>query len=193
MLRSAETGGFLTVNALGFKAGGRSILKPVTMMLPLSGRTIVLGPNGAGKSTLLQLLHGMLPLHQGSIGICRPGEAERPVGDNELGFVLQRPVMLTRSVLGNVTHALAVRGVASAEREARAQRALARVGLAEFGARSARRLSGGEQQRLALAGSWQRIPHVFCWTSRPRISTQAPPRRLSDFSETGRLRVLDSS
>jgi len=151
MLPSAETAGFLAVNALGFKAGGLSILKPVTMMLPLSGRTIVLGPNGAGKSTLLQLLHGMLLPDQGSVGIRRSGEAERPVGENELGFVLQRPVMLARSVLDNVTHALAVRGVARAGREARAQRELARVGLAELGARSARRLSGGEQQRLALA------------------------------------------
>lgn len=151
MQRSAELPHSLALNALGFSASGRSIVKPATLVLPLAGRTIVLGPNGAGKSTLLQLIHGMLVPDQGSVGIRQAGSIERPVGAHELGFVLQRPVMLARSVLGNVTHALAVRGVARAEREPRARRVLARVGLTALESRPARRLSGGEQQRLAIA------------------------------------------
>ncbi len=149
--RWAELQHSIAVNALGFSAGGRSIVKPATLLLPLSGRTIVLGPNGSGKSTLLQLIHGMLPANQGSVGIRQPRLVERPVGAHELGFVLQRPVMLARSVLDNVTHALAVRGLARAEREPRARRVLARVGLAALESRPARQLSGGEQQRLAIA------------------------------------------
>ncbi len=151
MQRLVEPPASLALDALGFSAGGQSIVKPVTLVLPLSGRTIVLGPNGAGKSTLLQLIHGMLPPEHGSVGIRQPGAADRPVGAHELGFVLQRPVMLARSVLENVTHALAVRGVARVERGSRAQHVLARVGLAALASRPARRLSGGEQQRLAVA------------------------------------------
>lgn len=151
MQRLVEPPASLALDALGFSAGGQSIVKQVTLVLPLSGRTLILGPNGAGKSTLLQLIHGMLPPDHGSVVIRQPGAADRPVGAHELGFVLQRPVMLARSVLENVTHALAVRGVARAERESRAQHVLARVGLAALASRPAPRLSGGEQQRLAMA------------------------------------------
>jgi tungstate transport system ATP-binding protein len=143
MQRLAELPHSLALNALGFSASGRAIVKPATLVLPLAGRTMVLGPNGAGKSTLLQLIHGMLVSDQGSVGIRQAGSVERPVGAHELGFVLQRPVMLARSVLDNVTHALAVRGVARAEREPRARRVLARVGLTALESRPARRLSGG--------------------------------------------------
>lgn len=63
-------------------------------------------------------------------------------------MVFQRPVMLRRSVRANLAHALALNGVARAGRIAAA---LDRFGLADLVTRGARLLSGGEQQRLALA------------------------------------------
>ena len=77
-------------------------------------------------------------------------------------MVFQRPVLLRRSVLGNMTFALAVAGVPRHERAATARwTALDRVGLAPFADRPARVLSGGEQQRLALARAWALEPEVL--------------------------------
>ena len=74
-------------------------------------------------------------------------------------MVFQRPVMLRRSALANVLYALNVAGAADAERVAR--EALAEVGLAHLAQRPARVLSGGEQQRLALARAWALHPEVL--------------------------------
>lgn len=151
MQRSVEQSRQLVLDGITFSVAGRPIVKPTSLSLPLAGRTVVLGPNGAGKSTLLQLMHGMLGAGQGTVRIHDPVVGDRPVAAHELGFVLQKPVMLARSVLDNVKHALAIRGVPASDRNPAAQRALERVGLASLGQRPARRLSGGEQQRLAIA------------------------------------------
>ena len=66
-------------------------------------------------------------------------------------MVFQRPVLLRRSAAGNVRHALKLAGVRGASAQRRIEHALAHVGLAALAERPARVLSGGEQQRLALA------------------------------------------
>ena len=76
-------------------------------------------------------------------------------------IVFQRPVMLRRSAAGNLRYALAAAGVARRDRAARAQDLLSMVGLADLADRPARRLSGGEQQRLALARALARDPDVL--------------------------------
>jgi tungstate transport system ATP-binding protein len=76
-------------------------------------------------------------------------------------MVFQRPVMLRRSALSNVAYGLKVAGVGATERDARARAALERVGLTHLADRPARVLSGGEQQRLALARAWALRPEVL--------------------------------
>jgi tungstate transport system ATP-binding protein len=76
-------------------------------------------------------------------------------------ITFQRPAMLRRSAAGNVRYALAAAGVPRAKRQDRAAELLALVGLEKFGDRPARRLSGGEQQRLALARALARDPAVL--------------------------------
>lgn len=140
--------GVLRFDGVGLRRGGHALLDAVDLALPVRARTVILGPNGAGKSTLLQLAHGLARPDVGRIdGIDGEDRAVRW----RFGFVFQRPVMLRRSALGNVVHALAVAGVPRPERRARAERALAEVGLLALAGRSARLLSGGEQQRLAIA------------------------------------------
>ena len=68
-----------------------------------------------------------------------------------LAHVFQKPVMLRRSAAANIEHALAVAGMPAARRPQAALAALTRVGLDYAAGRPARQLSGGEQQRLALA------------------------------------------
>ncbi|MDI6748684.1 MAG: ATP-binding cassette domain-containing protein [Rhodocyclaceae bacterium] len=117
-----------------------------------AGRTAILGPNGAGKSTLLRLMHGLLRPSAGRVIWSRPLTQ---------GMVFQRPVMLRSRVAANVGYGLKLRGMPADERARRVREVLERVGLAHLAQRQARRLSGGEQQRIALARAWALSPDVL--------------------------------
>jgi tungstate transport system ATP-binding protein len=141
-----------------FAAGGRLIIDHVTLEIAAGARTIVLGPNGAGKSVLMRLCHGLLAPTSGRIVWNR---AERPGEPRRQAMVFQRQVMLRRSACANITYALKLAGVPRRSREAQAREALERVGLGHLAQRPARVLSGGEQQRLALARAWALQPEVL--------------------------------
>lgn len=148
----------LHVDGLSYLAGGKQILADVSFEIGAAPRTVILGPNGAGKSVLLRLCHGLLPPSTGRVSWAgaMPGDTRR-----RRGMVFQRPVLLRRSVAGNLLHALAVRGVPRAERTALVDEALRAAGLAGLARQSARTLSGGEQQRLAIARAWVLKPEVL--------------------------------
>ena len=131
----------------------RDIIEPLTLELGAGPSTVILGANGAGKSVLMRLMHGLLAPTGGKISWS--GENPR----RHQAMVFQRPVMLRRSALANVAYALKLAGVAEPHRVAMA--ALEEVGLAHLAHRSARVLSGGEQQRLALARAWALHPEVL--------------------------------
>jgi tungstate transport system ATP-binding protein len=126
------------------------VIKPLSLQIDAGPSTIILGANGAGKSVLMRLMHGLLPPSSGRILWKSAGRQ---------AMVFQRPVMLRRSVLQNVRYALDVAGAADAARIA--GEALAEVGLSHLAHRPARVLSGGEQQRLALARAWALHPEVL--------------------------------
>ncbi len=148
----------LRLDEVSFVAGGRPIVDRVSLALEAGPRTIILGPNGAGKSVLMRLCHGLLAPTSGRIEWAAP---ERPGERRRQAMVFQRPVMLRRSAIANVEYALGLAGVARPERERQARAALESVGLAHLAERSARVLSGGEQQRLALARAWALRPEVL--------------------------------
>jgi tungstate transport system ATP-binding protein len=140
------------------EAGGKRIVDGVSLEIAAGPRTLVLGANGAGKSALLRLVHGLLTPTSGRIRFNGP---ESVGGRRRHAMVFQRPVMLRRSVVANVTYALALAGVATDERPRIAAHALEQVGLAHLAAQPARVLSGGEQQRLALARAWALRPELL--------------------------------
>jgi tungstate transport system ATP-binding protein len=147
------------VRDLVFEAGGRRLIDGLNLTLRPGVRTVVMGPNGSGKSLTLRLLHGLL---QPSAGAILWGG--RPADDairRRQAMVFQRPVLLRRSAIANVTHALRSRGVPRHERHARAERMLAKAGLAALAHTPARLLSGGEQQRLALARALSLEPEIL--------------------------------
>jgi tungstate transport system ATP-binding protein len=128
----------------------RHIIRPLSLEIDAGPSTIILGANGAGKSVLMRLMHGLLLPSAGSISWKNSGRQ---------AMVFQRPVMLRRSALENVLYAVNLAGVANAVRVA--QEALGEVGLSHLAHRPARVLSGGEQQRLALARAWALHPEVL--------------------------------
>jgi tungstate transport system ATP-binding protein len=128
----------------------RDIIKLASLEIEAGPSTILLGANGAGKSVLMRLMHGLLTPSSGSI-------VWRSAGRHAMVF--QRPVMLRRSALANVVYALKLAGVKDAEKHA--MEGLEEVGLAHVALRPARVLSGGEQQRLALARAWALHPEVL--------------------------------
>ena len=148
----------LTLRDVSFAARGRTILDRVSLRLEPGARAFVLGPNGAGKSVLLRVMHGLLAPTAGEV---RWSSEEAPGKPRRQAMVFQRPVLFRRSALGNLRFALAVAGVPAAERDRRALDALARVGLSSIAHQPARVLSGGEQQRLALARAWMLEPEVL--------------------------------
>jgi len=148
----------LILEDVTFVARDRTIIDRVSCEFTPGPRTVILGPNGAGKSVLMRLCHGLLAPTAGSV-VWRGGRDERR--PRAQAMVFQRPVMLRRSAIGNVTYGLKLAGVARAERDRRAQRVLDAVGLRAAAHEPARILSGGEQQKLALARAWALDPEVL--------------------------------
>ncbi len=148
----------LRLSDVVFTVGPRRIIDGISLQLDAGLRTVIIGPNGAGKSVLLRLCHGLLRPTGGSIDWNAP---EIAGGARRQAMVFQRPVLLRRSALGNVTYALKLANVPMGEREERALEALRKVGLEAYANHSARVLSGGEQQRLALARVWALRPEVL--------------------------------
>jgi tungstate transport system ATP-binding protein len=146
----------LLVNAR-IVAGATAILDEVTLSIVAGSPTVLIGPNGSGKTTLLRAAMGLIPLTSGRItwGGRETASPERSA------IMFQRPAMLRRSAASNIRYALAAANIPRGQRQQRADELLALVGLDGLGRRPARRLSGGEQQRLALARALARDPAIL--------------------------------
>lgn len=148
----------LRLERVNYRKAGKSLLTDITLTLDYGPRTVVMGPNGAGKSLLLRLCHGLLQPTSGRVQwILSDSRALR----RRQAMVFQRPVLLRRSVAANVAYALAVGGVAWRARRRLVRQVLEQVGLMALASQPARVLSGGEQQRLALARAWALQPQVL--------------------------------
>ena len=169
MGRSAD----LTLEGVGYRypRGERDALREISTVFPGGGCSAVMGADGAGKSSLLKALTGIVPMLSGGQlrGRVRYGQADlaqhRVSTITEyIGLVLQDPAsqVIGRTVAEDVTFGPRNHLVPREEAERRGFEALERVGLAGFEARATAELSGGELQRLAIAGVLALAPDVLC-------------------------------
>lgn len=139
------------------RAGATTIIDRLTLTLASGSPTLVVGPNGAGKSTLLRLCMGLVAPTEGHITWGGRSDAK----PTRRAFVFQRPVMLRRTAAANIAYGLTHADYPREKLAARTAELLERVGLSHLAMRPARRLSGGEQQRLALARALARDPDLL--------------------------------
>jgi tungstate transport system ATP-binding protein len=127
----------------------------------VGGKTITLvGTNGAGKTTLLRVIAGLEERDKGNIlldGKDTNAKKLRQIAT----LVFQKTVMFSRSVHGNLAYGLKIRGKKDSEIKERIDRELLAVGLRNFEKRKARKTSGGEQQRIALARAFLLNPRIL--------------------------------
>jgi putative ABC transport system ATP-binding protein len=153
--------------ARSYASGGREItvLRDITFDLEAGGFLAVTGPSGSGKSTLLGLLAGLDRPTRGRVvlggrDLATLTEDERArVRAEAVGFVFQSFHLIpTLTALENVQVPLELRGE---DGRARAEELLARVGLGDRGHHYPAQLSGGEQQRVAVARAFAHRPQIL--------------------------------
>jgi tungstate transport system ATP-binding protein len=133
----------IRIEGVTVAAGTVTLLDRLSLSIEAGPPTVLIGPNGAGKTTLLRLAMGLLAPTSGRVART----------DQRRAIVFQRPTMLRRSAAANIRFASAGRD--------RTRELLALVGLEHAADRPARRLSAGEQQRLALARALARDPTIL--------------------------------
>jgi tungstate transport system ATP-binding protein len=186
----------LSLRDVTVRRGGRLVLDVPALDLVAGEVLAVLGPNGAGKSTLLQVMALLERPATGAVYVddMRVRGNALPMR-RRMAMVLQEPLLLDGSVRDNVALGLRLRGVPRAERRRRADRWLARLGIAHLANRPAHALSGGEAQRASLARALALEPDVLL-LDEPFSGLDAPARArlITDLAallrETGQTAVL---
>ena len=138
-------------------ADGTEALRAISLTVPAGTISAVIGGSGCGKTTLLRLI----------AGLDRPSSGRILVDDETIsgphpavGIVFQEPRLFPWLCVADNT-GFALRHLDAAERRARVEATLDRVGLADYAKRLPRELSGGQQQRVAIARALIARPKVL--------------------------------
>jgi len=140
--------------------GSVKVLKDINLEILGTKTVALLGTNGAGKTTLLRIIAGLEERDKGSIlfnGKNTNGKELRQIAT----LVFQKTVMFGSSVYSNLAYGLKIRGKKDYEIREEIARELHTVGLKNFEKRKARKTSGGEQQRIALARAFLLNPQIL--------------------------------
>jgi molybdopterin-binding protein len=167
----------LEVEHLVVQRGGQSVLSVDSLTVQEGEVLAVIGPNGAGKSTLMLVLSRLLRPQQASIHF--RGRRLEEIGDlpyrRRIALVLQESLLLDVSVYQNVAMGMRFRGLPRNQVQPRVDAWLERLGIAHLRKRSARRLSGGEAQRVSLARAFAIQPDLLM-LDEPFSALDAPTR-----------------
>ncbi len=134
-------------------ADGTRALGPVDLTIAAGETVVLLGPSGCGKTTTLRIIAGLeTPDAGGVVRFDTEDVTAKPIEKRNVGMVFQSYALFPNmTVLENVAYGLRVRGIAKAERLARAGEVLEMMRIAALAARGIDQLSGGQRQRVALA------------------------------------------
>jgi tungstate transport system ATP-binding protein len=144
----------LKLHGVEIRRRGKSVLGPIDCTIDQGGPLMVIGPNGSGKTTLLRAIHGIERLSHGELRWARADPAQH-------AYVFQQPILLRRSVVANLRYPMELSGIPRKVIDDACDEWLQRTGLGDMRDVPAQRLSGGEQQKLAIARSLINGPSVL--------------------------------
>jgi ABC-type Fe3+/spermidine/putrescine transport system ATPase subunit len=148
---------FLTIRGVTKRRQRRAVVDDVSFAVHTGESVVILGPSGSGKTTLLRLIAGLETPDEGEIWmeerrVSAGGKLLVAPYERRLGMVFQDLALWPHMTIGNhLDFVLRAAGIPAAERSPRAQDALTRARIKEMAGRYPHQLSGGEQQRAALA------------------------------------------
>lgn len=155
---------FIRIDSLRkvFSVSGRELVavQDVTLEVQEGELVSIVGPSGCGKSTILSILSGLLEADGGSVRI---GTAQSPfTPGRDIGMVFQKALLLKwRSIIDNVMLPAEILGLPRRETRERARDLLQLVGLGDFAEAYPQQLSGGMQQRAAIARALVHDPKLI--------------------------------
>ena len=157
MVPSADAEGTdlgLVISALSVRLGGRSILQQISLTIQPGEFVTVLGSSGSGKTTLLRAMMGFIPIEQGALLLDGHDLTRMPTYRRNIGFVHQQYALFPHlTVAENIAFGLRERRIAQHECARRVNSYLRLIHLEAFADAYPSALSGGMQQRVALARS----------------------------------------
>jgi iron(III) transport system ATP-binding protein len=190
----------LEVKGISRRFGRRVILDGIDLTLSAGQHLLLTGPSGAGKSTLLRIIAGLETAESGVVtieGQIATDNATLVVPPHRRGvsFVFQDlGLWPSLNASGNVLLALSGQRLSRRERHRRAEEALAEVGLQAFARAKPWELSGGEQQRLALARALAIRPKLLLldepFNALDLVLKQAIVKQLRQLAEAGGMAVI---
>lgn len=142
---------------------GNQLLKDLNCRIDVAGKTVLIGANGAGKSLFLRLATGLIMPTSGKVSgmIAYPEDSHSKQHNSNYSLIFQKPVLLRRSTFANIAFVLQNKGFDREELSKRVTDALISARLEQRSNSPARKLSGGEQQRLALARALASEPGIL--------------------------------
>lgn len=145
-----------------FPGATRAAVQAVSLELPAGSVTALLGPSGCGKTTTLNIIAGLLAPEAGDVRFGGRSVLGLPPERRPVAMVFQKALLFPHlNVAENVGFGLRMRGVARRDRERRVADLLALVRLEGYGGRRVHELSGGQEQRVALARGLVTEPRVL--------------------------------
>ncbi|MBT9151427.1 MAG: Sulfate/thiosulfate import ATP-binding protein CysA [candidate division WS2 bacterium] len=190
----------VAVSNLGKKIQERWILKDINLKVERGKISAIFGPTGAGKTTLLRII-GLLD--KPTAGLVTINDLEvKPGIDNSLlrrkiSMVLQKPVVFNSSVWENVAYGLRIRGLSYDLIKERVDTILNNFGLEKYAWLNARKLSGGEMQKVALARAMVVKPEILILdepTANLDIKTSGEvEEKIKDYVYSGKGTIIMST
>ena len=153
---------YLSLKNISKKYKDKEILKNINFDIKEGELVCILGPSGCGKTTLLNIIGGFISDFSGDVLLSDENINNIPPEKREIATVFQSYGLFThKNVIDNVSYGLKLLKIDKNMRENRAKEMLEKVGLAGYEKKKIKELSGGEQQRVAIARSMVLNPKLL--------------------------------